>query len=138
MMFFLAFILPLAYAQPPCPVQTPVECAATEMMCLAPASGTGCPGAPTCFPQFDATAKDSNGNPCPAHCPTVCGTNEIKCDQPKVLGCDGGKFCMAPPSPNCPAHCPVHCEPPLMLCPGAPATDGCPALPGVCLTECPA
>ena len=115
-----------------------VECSSNEMLCFAaPAPGTICPGAPTCLPNFDATAKDTYGNPCPAHCPTVCGANEIECDHPKVQGCNGGKYCMPNPSPNCPAHCPVFCEEGLILCPGAPATNGCPAMPGVCLATCP-
>ena len=102
-MFFLAFILPLAYAQPTCPTSPPPVCSDNQMLCPGPPpAADGCPMPGFCLDTFDPYVMDTAGNPCPNHCPLHCGPGDVICHPPATDVCPMPGFChpaVCPPPP---------------------------------------
>ena len=133
-MFFLAFILPLAFA---CPEVKDPQCGTEEMLCPGLPDPQGCPVAGACIPHFN-TVKNSAGTPCANFCPVHCDSDHIPCPNPSVDGCPSPPDCMHnPKDAPCPFRCPLHCTGNDVLCPMGPDPKGCP-LPDYCAPTCSA
>ena len=135
--FYLAFIFPLAFARK-CPPQRPDPECDNETQIFCPGNGTsrfGCPNSAFCIPKIDSDgAQDNDGNPCPMSCPTQCdlGANETMCAGPLENGCFNYSAVYCVPFNNdtkCHGTCSPSCDEETgeKLCNGGiNPRDGCP------------